>query len=213
MPPFKDLWRKFVKSKETTEILPTDTVVFIVGPTGSGKTWLLRELVKSENFHLNKQNLKPSTKQVNAVRCHFSEKGGNRDDIVIVDTPSFYTFDEPDGEATLKRWMNENHTKSCKQAGILYMHNIAANPQDGNLSVCRHLDAFGRVYPWGVVSCKVVIPTIDRGARYTFDKTQGLISKLKAEAEKVNATTCDLFDGKPETAWEMVQELLKQMDA
>jgi len=65
----------------------------------------LRELAKRENIQFSKQSLKPSTKEVNAVRCLFS--GDNRSDIVIVDTPSFHTYLNPDGEVTLKQWINE----------------------------------------------------------------------------------------------------------
>lgn len=91
------------------------------------------------------------------------------------------------------------------------MHNIAANPQDTNLSLSKHLQAFNHAYTCGVVSSTVVVPTLDNGVVYPADKIQRLISRLKSEAEKVEATTWKLFDGKPETAWEMVQDLLKQM--
>ena len=64
----------------------------------------MRELVKKEDIEFGKLRLKPSTREVNAVRCHFS--GDNRDDIVIVDTPSFYTYYGLDGEVTLKQWVN-----------------------------------------------------------------------------------------------------------
>lgn len=202
-----DLWKKLTRSKETTEILPTDIVVFIVGPTGSGKSWLLSELVKKGNIQFSKQSLKPSTKEVNAVRCHFS--GDNRDDIVIVDTPSFHTYLDPDGEVTLKQWINEKCKKSCKGAGILYLHNIAANPHDANLSMSKHLQAFNRAYT--SVSSTIVVPTLDKGVIYPPDKAQRLTLRLQSEAEKFDAITCKLFDGQPETAWEIVQELLKQM--
>lgn len=200
------------RSNQTTEILPSDIVVFIVGPTGSGKSWLLQQLVKKENIKFSKQSLNPSTKEVNAVRCHFSGGSDIRDDIVIVDTPSFYTYLPPDGELTLKQWINERCKKSCKKAGILYLHNIAGNPQDANLSLSKHLKAFNNAYTGcGVVSSTVVVPTLDNGVVYPPDKIQGLILRLESEAEKVKAATWKLFDGKPETAWEMVQELLRQM--
>jgi len=94
----------------------------------------------------------------------------------------------------------------------LYLHNIAANPHDANLSMSKHLQAFNRAYTSGVVSSTVVVPTLDYGVVFPPEKTQRLISRLESEAEKVDATTCKLFDGQPETAWEMVQELLKRME-
>ena len=91
------------------------------------------------------------------------------------------------------------------------MHNIAADPGDTNLSIRKHLQAFNRAYTCGVISSTVVVPTLDMGVIYTPEKAQALTSRLKSEAEKVDAITCRLFDGQPETAWEIMVELLKLM--
>ena len=97
------------------------------------------------------------------------------------------------------------------KAGILYMHNISSNPQDANLAMSKHLKTFYRVYTGGV-SSTVTVPTIVRGARLSDERIQAQILSLTREATKWSAPVCKLFDGKPESAWAIVQELLKQMD-
>ena len=97
------------------------------------------------------------------------------------------------------------------KAGILYMHNIAFNPHDTNLEMSKHLATFHRVYTGGV-SSTLTVPTMDYGAKLTDEKIDARIIRLIGEANKSNVTNlCKLFDGKPETAWTIVQELLKQM--
>ena len=90
------------------------------------------------------------------------------------------------------------------------MHDIASNPHDTNLAMSKHLATFYRVYTGGV-SSTLTVPTMDHGAKLTDEKIQARIVSLTGEAIKSNVTICKLFDGKPETAWTIVQELLKQM--
>ena len=91
------------------------------------------------------------------------------------------------------------------------MHDIASNPLDANLAMSKHLTTFYRIYTGGV-SSMIVVPTIARGARFKHEKIQAQISWLTAEAVKWNAVVCELFDGQPETAWTVVQELLKTIE-
>ena len=106
------------------------------------------------------------------------------------------------------------YLRRCKasgiKAGILYMHDIASNPQDANLAMSKHLDTFHRVYAGGV-SSTLVVPTIARGARLTHERIEAQIARLTKDAAESHATVWKLFDGQPETAWTIVQELLKQM--
>ena len=68
--------------------------------------------MKKENIQFSKAaNLKPSTKEVCAVRCQFNDKDLSCNDIVIVDTPSFHTDlhknNSASGEDVLKQWVGE----------------------------------------------------------------------------------------------------------
>ena len=75
----------------------------------------------------------------------------------------------------------------------------------------KHLSTFYLVYAAGVSSI-LTVPTIARGARLTHERIQERISWLRGQAAKSNATAvCELFDGQSETAWTIVQKLLKQM--
>ena len=107
------------------------------------------------------------------------------------------------------------YLRRCKasgiKAGILYMHDIASSPLDANLSMSKHLTTFYRVYAGGV-SSTIVVPTIARGARLSHERIEAQISRLKKDAVELNAVVCELFNGQPETAWAVVQELLKTIE-
>ena len=68
--------------------------------------------MKKENDQfIRPANLKPTTKEVCAVRCQFNDKDLSCNDIVIVDTPSFHTDlhknNSTNEEDVLKRWVGE----------------------------------------------------------------------------------------------------------
>ncbi|KAI5988363.1 hypothetical protein EDD15DRAFT_2289284 [Pisolithus albus] len=202
----------FRGSKETSTILPTDTVVFIVGPTGSGKSWFMSNLLKKANIHVSvSKSLRPGTKKVHAERCQFE---GLESDIVIVDTPSFYTCTKSDGEKVVRKWMESNHTQPCRVAKMVYMHDLASNPHDENLRMLVHLDAFRRAYlPNPFPRVIHVVPTVGEGARLPKEKIGALTAQLQHQASAVGARLHTVFngepfDGTPETAWDIVQGLL-----
>ncbi|KAI6147969.1 hypothetical protein BKA82DRAFT_4015056 [Pisolithus tinctorius] len=139
----------FLRKRRRMGILPEDIVVFnielatsIIGPSGSGKSWFLSTLLQNPNVHtLVKVSREHKSSEVHAVRCRFE---GIPNDILLVDTPSFYVDHGPDAEATLKKWMDSNDTKESWAIGILYMHNIASNLYDDNLRLLKHIGAFRR---------------------------------------------------------------------
>lgn len=96
-------------SRKATAVSQTDIVVFIVGPSGSGKSWLLSLLLKMAKTRvpINKGQ-KPCTTKVYAERCHFE---GMQNAIILVDTPSFYTYADPDGEKIVKKWIDSKNLK------------------------------------------------------------------------------------------------------
>ncbi|KAG6333262.1 hypothetical protein ID866_5825 [Astraeus odoratus] len=100
MSALRDLRR--LKTSNTVNILPSDTVIFIVGPSGSGKSWFFRELTNSKHSEVN-MGLRPCTREVNAMRCRLQHI---QKDIIFVDTPSFFTFEIPDGDVIMRAWMN-----------------------------------------------------------------------------------------------------------
>ncbi|KAI5988356.1 hypothetical protein EDD15DRAFT_1378691 [Pisolithus albus] len=187
-------------SRKATTVSQTDYVVFsIVGPSGAGKSWLLSLLLKMAKTRvpINKGQ-KPCTSKVYAERCHFE---GIQSGIVLVDTPSFYTYVGPDKEKIVKKWIDSNYTKP-KGAGILYM-------------VSRHFSAFRRTFPQALVPRAVrVVPTVALGSTLPPDRISTLITGLRHQADNIGASTLGApFDGRPETAWDVVQELLNEIAA
>ncbi|KAI6095455.1 hypothetical protein F5141DRAFT_682858 [Pisolithus sp. B1] len=207
------LFDLFRGSKKTSAILPTDIVVFIVGPSGSGKSWFMSVLLKNAQVRVSKGQ-KPGTTEIHAERCRFD---GMKNDIVVVDTPSFDNYDGPDGETEVKRWMDSNYTKPCKAAGVLYMHNIASNPNDPGLKVSNHLGTFRRTCRQNLVPSVIhVVPTLDHGARLPQERIMTRVTQLELQANSEGAQLCNAssagytFDGRPGTAWDIVQGLLSR---
>ncbi|KAI6117114.1 hypothetical protein EV401DRAFT_1971601 [Pisolithus croceorrhizus] len=142
---------------------------------------------------------KPCTTKVYAERCHFE---GMESDIILVDTPSFYTYAGADAEKTVKKWIGSNYTKP-RGAGILYTHNIASNPRDSNLEVSRHFSAFRRTFPQDLAPYTArVVPTVAHGSTLPPDRISTLIAGLRHQADTIGASMLGApFDGRPETAW------------
>lgn len=209
------LFDLFRGSKKTSAILPTDIVVFIVGPSGSGKSWFMSVLLKHAQVRVS-MGQKPGTTEIHAERCRFD---GMKNDIVIVDTPSFDTNEEgPDGETEVKKWMDSNYAKPCKAAGVLYMHNVASNPDDPGLKVSNHLGAFRRTCrPKLIPRVIQVVPTLDHGARLLQEKIITRVTHLGLQANDEGAQLCNAsagytFDGQPGTAWDIIQGLLSRLN-
>ncbi|KAI6015440.1 hypothetical protein BKA83DRAFT_688231 [Pisolithus microcarpus] len=197
----------FRGSKKTTTILPTDIVVFIVGPSGSGKSRFMSILLQNANVHVKVgKGQRPGTTEVHAERCQFN---GMQSDIVIVDTPSFCTYMKLDGEKVVRKWMESNYTEPCKMATMLYMHNLAFNPEDTNLRVSNHLGVFQRTCRQNLFPSIIhVVPTLSTGAKLSKERLRTSTAQLQHQADAVGARLHSTFDGKPETAWDVVQGLL-----
>ncbi|KAL4061756.1 hypothetical protein J3A83DRAFT_4345205 [Scleroderma citrinum] len=172
------------KSK-TQNIGEKDVIVFVVGPTGAGKSRLIGAVDKDRGTSRNAQGLAPSTKDVQAWTYTFERIPDN---IVLVDTPSFHTdHDDADAESVMRKWIQSNVPAQCRRSGILYLHNLARNPEDNDQLIRRHLDTFTRTFPNGhcVPSFVYVVPTIQGlkpGATVErhFPKLQAAVNSLSA---------------------------------
>ncbi|KAI6095454.1 hypothetical protein F5141DRAFT_1159566, partial [Pisolithus sp. B1] len=114
-----------IKSRVTED----DFVIFVVGPTGSGKSWFIRELLKSDDIRVAKSAQHPCTKNVQALR--------------FIDTPSFRTelvdFDAEDEKTT---WLKAKLTEKCCGSGVVFLHTLARDPTHYDMSIMRHLTTF-----------------------------------------------------------------------
>lgn len=202
----------FLRKRRRMGILPEDIVVFIIGPSGSGKSWFLSTLLQNPNVHtLVKVSREHKSSEVHAVRCRFE---GIPNDILLVDTPSFYVDHGPDAEATLKKWMDSNDTKESWAIGILYMHNIASNLYDDNLRLLKHIGAFRRTCRRDLSHSTVyVVPSVASEVRLSSGRIEASMSRLQREAaEGGTLMYATLFDGKPEIAWGIMQGLFNNME-
>lgn len=80
------------------EVAENDYVIFVVGPTGAGKTRFTRQL--SGNHDVGGH---PGTKDVEAWRCNLGSGPAN---IIVIDTPSFHTGSDNIGaDNTITNWL------------------------------------------------------------------------------------------------------------
>ncbi|KAI5983436.1 hypothetical protein EDC04DRAFT_2837890 [Pisolithus marmoratus] len=172
---------------------------------------LLNTLLQIANTPVSvNEGQEPSTTEICGRRCQFR---GMQGDIVLVDTPSFYTFETTDGKETLERWMDSNYVKPCRAVGILFMLNTASNPLDANMELSRHLEAFGRTCPRHLAPSAIhVVLTVADGTNFSTERAANLVTHLQRQADNIGASMCKtLFDGGLGTTWEIMQGLLNEI--
>ncbi|KAI6011442.1 hypothetical protein EDC04DRAFT_2609915 [Pisolithus marmoratus] len=149
-----------------------------------------------QNAHIHvwvNRGQRPRTTEVHMERCHFDRVQG---DVIIIDTPSFHTYMNPDEEGVVKKWMDSNYMRLCKAAGVLYMHKLAFNPNDSHSRVSKHLGAF---------QCAQLCETssdqqlFDEKPKTAWDIVQGLLSACKIGIHP-RPIQCETSLEKPEVA-------------
>ncbi|KAL4073397.1 hypothetical protein J3A83DRAFT_4370693 [Scleroderma citrinum] len=174
------------KSK-TKSIEERDVVVFLVGPAGAGKSTLMDVLDKDGRATRNPQSLDPSTKEVQAWTYRFERIQHN---IVLVDTPSFLTgVPGFDAEGIMRKWIQlSKFAEKCHDSRILYLHNLAGNPEEQGLMMQEHLDTFANAFPQkrGVPSLVYVVPTIDKGLKPGSEMAERNFSKLETAVKSLS---------------------------
>ncbi|KAF8441314.1 hypothetical protein L210DRAFT_3536883 [Boletus edulis BED1] len=218
------LWNKFKQGSSipAPSISKNDIVVFVAGPTGSGKSWFIKEATRAESVK-SSRGYHPSTTKVQAIRCELTDEAkadpqnGGVESIVFVDTPSFLTAcDDIDAQKEITTWIDQIGHKP-RYLGIIYMHRIetdpAIEPIGDHLQELATIPRFGDRYQplrlHVVVSC---------------DRTSGSISdsKIKKHEDSLRTRMLSLsksrwqpsmhqdhFQGEPEVAWKAVEELIK----
>ncbi|KAI6103861.1 hypothetical protein EDD16DRAFT_1640155 [Pisolithus croceorrhizus] len=134
-------------------------------------------------------------------------------DVVIVDTPSFFTYRNSGGEDVMRGRMNSNYTNLCRGAGILYLHNLSFRPVDPNMRVSTHLDAFRRTCRQHLIPSIIhIVPTLfwptltEEGLRMSMVQLQHQADANGALLH--NPSDGRPFDGHPKAAWDVLLKLL-----
>jgi len=219
------LWNKIKRfsSAPTLSISEDDFVVFVVGPTGSGKSWFIKEATKGEWVE-SSRGYHPSTTEVQAIRCELTDearidlKKEGVKNIVFADTPSFLTgCDDIDAHSAMVTWIDQTKFKP-RYLGMIYMHRVANDPAH-KPTIQNYLQEFTAI-PWigdGHLPLRLHIVI-------SYDKTSGNISDTKITNH--TSTLCDQmgsinrsrwqpsihqerFEGEPEVAWRAVEALFR----
>ncbi|KAI6165611.1 hypothetical protein EDD17DRAFT_174519 [Pisolithus thermaeus] len=200
-------------SNNSAGLVPDDDyIIFVVGPTGAGKTWFTGKLLENHNGsrHLHTNN-------VEAWRCNL---GDISDNIVVVDTPSFHSHSNNlNTENGIAGWLESKFT-GISFSGILFLHSLGSDTTSGDMSMSWHLETFAKAFynKFTVPSDIYVVPTCDPDSNLPSEILSQRLSQLKTVTEGLNGNGehawhvsmfPGIFKGQPETAWSAALLLLK----
>jgi len=222
-----DLWNKIKRdsSAPTVDISENDIVIFVGGPTGSGKSWFIREATKSDLVKVSKHQ-HPFTGKLQAIRCELTDEA--RKDpalqgvksIVFVDTPSFLTgYDLPDARSEFDSWFDGIIYKP-RHVGVIYMHRIETDP--ALEPIADHLKELYTVLrkPHPPQGLHIVMSYDSESAVISESKITQRTSDLRGQVDILRQSAGrwrptvhqEYFQGKSEVAWRAVEELLRTDD-
>ncbi|KAF9043971.1 P-loop containing nucleoside triphosphate hydrolase protein [Panaeolus papilionaceus] len=121
------------------ELRPEDTIIALMGLTGSGKSTFINTITGQENLAKVGHSLLSCTQEINTY-TYLDPRDGRR--IVFVDTPGFDDTNLADLIILdmVTQWLNKTYSAKCKLSGLLFFHRISDNRM-GQTAI-HHLDVF-----------------------------------------------------------------------
>jgi len=219
------LWNKIKRfsSASTLSISEDDIVVFVVGPTGSGKSWFIKEATKGEWVE-SSRGYHPSTTKVQAIRCELTDeaktdlKKEGVKSIVFADTPSLLTgCDDIDARNAIGTWIDKTKYKP-RYLGMIYMHRIETDPAHEPViqNYLKELTAISRISGGHLPLRLHIVMSYDKSSSNISDsKITNHTSTLRDQMDSINRSRWqpsihqERFEGEPEVAWRAVEELFR----
>ncbi|KAF9004216.1 P-loop containing nucleoside triphosphate hydrolase protein [Cyathus striatus] len=209
-------WKKgkaYVKQGDNTipDGKPSDIVIAIMGPTGSGKSTFVNALLGKQKMKVGHQ-LQSCTANLEHEIIPHPTLHNRR--LVILDTPGFDDTDVDDAEI-LRRisvWLGLSYTKKMKLGGVIYLHEISQTRMLGTSR--QNLDMFKELC--GTEAMKsVVLGTTKWSAVSPMELGVSRENQLKetywAEFLKHGSSIHRFSDSDPyRSAWKMVNEILEK---
>ncbi|KAI6006209.1 hypothetical protein F5J12DRAFT_742713 [Pisolithus orientalis] len=202
-----------------SQVKENDFVIFVVGPTGSGKSWFTGEFCNNDDVRVGGDSEKIRTKNVQALKCNF---GRGLNSVVLVDTPSFCTGIKGFAELEMTNWIRSRFNKRCCDSGILFLQSLWWDPSHRDVLIARHLETFASIFPNGFAppSRVYVIPTKESDVIIPREEMNRRISNLECTSLAVNkngngrwrvSMLPEVFTGQPETTASVVQSIIINM--
>ncbi|KAJ8518536.1 hypothetical protein ONZ45_g4420 [Pleurotus djamor] len=196
------------RSPSKLQLHPTDTIIALMGPTGSGKSLFINTATGQGTTDVG-HTLHSRTTQVQSVRCrHPSDP--NRS-IVFIDTPSFNNTDISDSQVltSIAEWLQKTYKDNIKLSGIIYTHRITDNRMAG--SPLRNLRLFENLCGEDAVQNVLLASTMwnDRLTPGVGEaREQELMDKYWRSMIEHGSKTAR-YDGTHESAWTIVDQVLR----
>ncbi|KAF9450905.1 hypothetical protein P691DRAFT_424967 [Macrolepiota fuliginosa MF-IS2] len=147
-----NIWKHANEAKnvETEELTEDDTIIALMGSTGTGKSSFISKAV-GRDVGIG-HGLQSCTNEINAIRVQVP---GEHFGLVLVDTPGFDDTRKSHAEILelISRWLEQICKKKVLLSGILYLHRIPDNRMAGTL--LKNLKTFEKLC--GTESCSQII--------------------------------------------------------
>ncbi|KAF5359590.1 hypothetical protein D9756_003428 [Leucocoprinus leucothites] len=154
----RKIWRHLKKESQTVkteELKESDTVIALMGPTGSGKSSLISTLAEADQGVGH--DLMSHTSEIKAIRVRVPDEDF---EVVLVDTPGFDDTYKSDYEILqmISEWIKQVGHQNILLDGILYLHRISDNRMAG--TPLRNLDVFEKLCGPQAFSRVVMVTTM-----------------------------------------------------
>ncbi|KAI5996970.1 hypothetical protein EDD15DRAFT_385717 [Pisolithus albus] len=204
----------FKPNTAVLDVTKNDLVIFVVDPTGAGKSWFTTQLSQNDVIQVEDGG-HPCTKWHPRV-SRFNIKNSTSS-IFVVDTPSFHTKHAFYAQNFMRNWLKSRFTKKC-QSGILFLHPFSKDPRDPDVLMQRHLDMFATSFPKkSMIPSRVyVVPTGNSTSATLGQRLSELDDVMKSlhhnGGHKWHASVFPgVFNGQTEVAWGAAVLLLKDI--
>lgn len=175
------------------DIIPSDIVIAVLGGSGSGKTSIIKSLIRTSQ----EEGADRLTVPTIAVVAYARISQGKR--YVFIDTPAF----EPQSFEVILRKLFEIYQRSIRLTGVIYTHNVVAGfsqDDERNMQILENMcgEAIGRLR---------VITTMWDAVDFQFAMEVEHKLMMCCESLVKAGASCQWFVNNQESAWGILHDL------
>jgi len=180
---------------------PQDSIVVVMGPTGTGKSTFIERATRQESGTVG-HKLRTCTTDIRSVNIIHPENGRS---VVFVDTPGFDGPSMSDVQilSMIADFLRDTYKEKAKLATIIYLHKIDDNRMTGSL--LKHLQTFANLCGQTTMPNVVIVTTM--WGRVTEEEGARREAELKKEFWKdmvADGCKTERFENTYDSAWRVI---------